>query len=312
MPRELTPVTAARYIRYPALAVWRDITGRELSKQWIFQGTHLPDDISGLYQWLLSIRGSTNRQDAAALENQSAVRALARELEKAGAEVRAMRRRGASEQEMAHYILSRYSIPQLGRRTGFPLAMIRANEQAVEEYVDPPAQQESQAEKGRHSPAHLAPPPPPPSEPQQHASHLALAPPQVFQHQPPPPQLRAPVHHSLHSTPPPVYGAPPSSNLLPSISHFDGARHPPQHHAHAPQSALPNSGPFNLPPILPRDELQLPPMRLPPGMAEEEEELRRARSGQHSLSKQEEERLGYGAAWTARKAAIYGRRATGW
>lgn len=53
-------------------------------------------------------------------------------------------------------------------------------------------------------------------------------------------------------------------------------------------------------------------MRLPQDLADEEEELRRADSGQHSLSKKEEERLGYGAAWTARKAAIYGRRAIGW
>ncbi|BGP33199.1 hypothetical protein JCM10296v2_004993, partial [Rhodotorula toruloides] len=53
----------------------------------------------------MSIRGSTAKQDAAALGNQIAVRALTRELQKAGAEVRAMRRGGASEQTVAHYVL---------------------------------------------------------------------------------------------------------------------------------------------------------------------------------------------------------------
>lgn len=107
MSRAITARTAAQSIRTAALEVWLALARLELSKEWIFQGTHIPDDLQGLYAWLLSFRRSTNTTQDAAPQNRDAVHALVRELRKAGADVRAMRSRGVSEQEMAHYILVR-------------------------------------------------------------------------------------------------------------------------------------------------------------------------------------------------------------
>lgn len=53
-------------------------------------------------------------------------------------------------------------------------------------------------------------------------------------------------------------------------------------------------------------------MSLPPDLAWEEEQQRRAGYGPHNLAKKSGENIGYGAAWTARKEAIYGRRTSGW
>ncbi|BGP25657.1 hypothetical protein Rt10032_c06g2926 [Rhodotorula toruloides] len=295
MPRTASP---SQKIRQSALEIWFSITGLQLSREWYFPGTEISN--KGLYAWLMSIRRSTTKNDATALADHAAVVALVTELEQAHAYVVDMGRRGESEQDMAHYILSRYSIPQLRTRTGFPIALFRAEDQKVEKYVEPPSQQEVPVQQVQQHPVNIA-----PSRRAQHALYPTLPRPQVSQHQAPPhPHESTHHHHQYQSSP--VHGAPPSSNFLPPIVDYAGHPESTQYRTHGHQPALlPNDGPYNLPPIRPRDELRLPPMRVP----QEEEERWGSQGGQHSLAKKSDEGLGCGAAWTARKAAIYGRRA---
>lgn len=192
---------------------------------------------------------------------------------------------------------------------GFPIGIIRPQEQGLTAHVQRPA---------RGMVAYDA----PPSHDHRHHQHAPrplLPSPHVVGQAPLPPELPRPVQHRHHPVqlPPPFpafAGSNPFSPPSPRFASPEYRQHfPPPHQHHPLQPSTSNPGHLRLPRILPLEETQLPPIQLPPDMAKEEEEARhRGALGPYSLAKRPGEGLGYGAAWTARKAAIYGRRASGW